>query len=100
MLLSPAITFVDPDNSINPDNGGVLRSDNQKNSLGDAREDWKSTTFATAKLLLRSVKDSADAFGPLKSVSGDLCAILENDEVRFTSHVHNSHNGAQGRPRE
>ena len=45
------------------------------------KSDWKSTTFATAKLLLRGVRDSADAFGPLKSVVGGLCFILENCEV-------------------
>ena len=42
---------------------------------------WKSTAFAAAKLLLRGVRDSADAFGPLKSVAGGLCFILENSEV-------------------
>ena len=36
---------------------------------------------ATAKLLLRGVRDTADAFGPLKSVAGGLCFILENYEV-------------------
>ena len=42
---------------------------------------WTSTVFATAKLLLRGVRDTADAFGPLKSVAGGLCFILENCEV-------------------
>ena len=42
---------------------------------------WKSTALATAKLLLRGVRDSADAFGPLKSVAGGLCFILDNYEV-------------------
>ena len=49
-------------------------ADEKKSSL-------KSTAFATAKLLLRGVRDSADAFGPLKSVAGGLCFILENCEV-------------------
>ena len=49
--------------------------------------DWKTTAFATAKLLLRGVRDSADAFGPLKSVAGGLCFILENCEVWFLPHV-------------
>ena len=44
---------------------------------------WKSTTFASAKLLLRGVRDSADASPPLKSVAGGLCFILENYEVRL-----------------
>ena len=48
----------------------------------EKKSSWKFTTFATAKLLLRGVRDSADAFGPLKSVAGGLCFILENCEVR------------------
>ena len=46
------------------------------------RPGWKSTASASAKLLLRGVRDSADAFGPLKSVAGGLCFILESCEVR------------------
>ena len=38
-----------------------------------------------AKLLLHGVRDSADAFGPLKSIAGGLCFILENYEVRPSS---------------
>ena len=41
----------------------------------------KSTVPASVKLLLRGVRDSADAFGSLKSVAGGLCFILENYEV-------------------
>ena len=48
------------------------------------KSDWKSTAFATAKLLLYGVRDSADAFGPLKAVAGGLCFILENCEVQFS----------------
>ena len=46
------------------------------------RLDWKSTVSSSAKFLLRGVRDSADAFGPLKSVAGGLCFFLENYEVR------------------
>ena len=45
------------------------------------RSEWKSTVSASAKLLLRGVRDSADAFGPLKSIAGGLCFILENCEA-------------------
>jgi len=45
------------------------------------KSDWKSTASASAKLLLRGVRDSADSFGPLKSVAGGLCFIPENCEV-------------------
>ena len=44
---------------------------------------WKSTASSSAKLVLRAVRDSADAFGPLKSVAGGLCSILDNYEVRY-----------------
>ena len=54
------------------------------------KPDWKS---GSAKLLLRGVRDSADAFGPLKAVAGGLCFILENCEVWFPSPnaTHNAH---------
>ena len=47
------------------------------------KSDWKSTASASAKLILRGVCDSADAFGPLKSVTGGLCFILDNCEVQL-----------------
>ena len=49
------------------------------------RPDWKSMASSSAKLILRAVRDSADAFAPLKSVAGGLCFILENCEVRCLS---------------
>jgi len=51
------------------------------------RPDWGSTASATAKLILRGVRDSADAFGPLKSIAGGLCFILENCEVWPSFHI-------------
>ena len=57
-------------------------------STGDKnKSDWKSTASATAGVFLRGVRDSADAFGPLKSVAGGLCFILENCEVRRLFHA-------------
>ena len=50
-------------------------------AVDETKSNWKSTASATAKLLLRGVRDSADAFGPLKSVAGGLCFIVENCEV-------------------
>ena len=50
------------------------------------KSSWGSTASSSAKMLLRGVRDSADAFGPLKSVAGGLCFILENCEVRLLSH--------------
>ena len=60
----------------------VLKLHDEKKST------WKSTASATAKLLLRGVRDSSDAFGPLKSVASGLCFILENCEVWPSSHRH------------
>ena len=51
-------------------------------AVDEDRPGWKSTASSSAKLVLRAVRDSADAFGPLKSVAGGLCFILENCEVR------------------
>ena len=56
-------------------------------AANENKRDWKSTASATAKLLLRGVRDSADAFGPLKAVAGGLCFILENCEVWPSSHI-------------
>ena len=53
----------------------------------ETKSNWKSTASATAKLLLRGVRDAADAFGPLKSVAGGLCFIVENYEVRPPSRM-------------
>ena len=62
-------------------------------TVDENRPGWKSTTSASAKLLLRGVRDTADAFGPLKSVAGGLCFILENCEVRHPPSyaVHNAY---------
>ena len=54
---------------------------------GDKFDRWKSTASSTAKLLLRGVRESADAFPLLKSVAGGLCYILENCEVRPSSRI-------------
>ena len=53
----------------------------------EPKSNWKSTASASAKLLLRAVRDSADAFGPLKSVAGGLCFVLENYEVWPSSRI-------------
>ena len=61
---------------------GLLPEENTKSDAAtNKKPSWKATTFATAKLLLRGVTDSADTFGPLRSVAGGLCFILENCEV-------------------
>ena len=52
---------------------------------GERKSNWKTTAPASAKLLLRGVRDSTDAFGPLKSIAGGLCFILENCEVWSSS---------------
>ena len=48
---------------------------------------WGSTAYATTKLAINLVKESADVFPPLKSVAGGLSAILDHCDVRFTSHT-------------
>ena len=80
------ITLLDYANTLTvPDRvqGGPRPDENAEpnTATNEKKSNWKSTAFATAKLLLRGVRDSADAFGPLKSVAGGLCFILENCEV-------------------
>ena len=67
--------------------GSVPRPE-QGAAVDENGSDWEATVSASTKLLLRGARDSADAFGPLKSVAGDLCVILENHEVRFPSNVY------------
>lgn len=62
-----------PDHALRPDES--VEPSTVAGDSGD-KSDWKSAVSATAKLL-RGVKD-----GPLKSIAGDLCSILENCEVR------------------
>ena len=60
--------------------------DTEDESVGASvvnRPNWRSTASSSAKLVLRAVRDSADAFGPLKSVAGSLCFILDNYEVLY-----------------
>ena len=44
----------------------------------------KSNAYSTTKLAINLVEESADAFPPLKSVVGNLSAILDHCDVRFT----------------
>jgi hypothetical protein len=77
------------DTSAIPDRVTVVPRPNESAERSAAADEnkpsWKSNALAAAKLLLRGVRDSADAFGPLKSVAGGLCFILENYEVRPSS---------------
>ena len=58
-----------------------------RGAADENKSGWGSTASSSAKLLLRGVRDSADAFGPLKSVAGGLCFILENCEVRLPPYL-------------
>ena len=60
----------------------VLSTDEKAPGSPDENTSWTSTASAAAKLILRGVNESAAAFGPLKSVAGGLCFILENCEVQ------------------
>jgi len=80
-------------NRSNVDNESVEPSV-EPSATGDGNgSDWGSIVSSTAKLLLRGVRDSADAFPQLKSVAGGLCFILENCEVRSPppSAIHNAY---------
>ena len=60
--------------------GPIIAADGNKS-------DWKSTASSSARLLLRGARDSGDAFGPLKSVAGGLCFILDNCDVSLPPYL-------------
>jgi len=51
------------------------------NAASVNKSDWKPTAYATTRLAINLVKESADAFPPLKAVAGGLSAILGHCEV-------------------
>lgn len=60
-------------------------------AIGENKLDFKSIAYSGAKLILNGVKESAD--GPLQTVAGCLCFILDNCEVRrsHASTVHSAY---------
>ena len=53
-----------------------------------SKSSWKSTAYASAKVVIDVVKESSDVFPPLKSVVGGLAAILKHCDVWSVSLVH------------
>ena len=49
----------------------------------EKKTDWKSTLYSSAGLVVDVLKESSDAFTPLKSVAGCLSAILKHYDVRY-----------------
>jgi len=47
------------------------------------KSNWKSTAYASAKVVIDVVKESSDVFTPLKSVAGGLSAVLKHYDVRI-----------------
>lgn len=83
------------DKPLGPDEPRLVSVDErgEPGVIADGRKsDWRSTASVTAKLLLRGVRDTADVFGPLKSVAGGLCFILENCDVWLSLYtIHDAH---------
>ena len=59
----------------------------KQSATGESGSNWKSTAYATTKLVINLLKESADAFPPLKSAVGGLSAILDHRDVRFIFHT-------------
>jgi hypothetical protein len=51
------------------------------------KSNWKSTLHASAGVAIDILKESSDAFTPLKSVVGGLSAILKHYDVRYACSV-------------
>ena len=103
-LLCLIIPSHDADASAVPDHTRKPNYDENAESntmASEKKSSWKSTAHATAKLLLRGVRDSADVFGPLKFVVRGLCFILENCEIWYSlAHTVTTLTGAPTHERE
>ena len=76
-LLDNADTHAVPDHEqrdLRPDESLELSA-----AADEKKSSWKPTAFATVKLLLYGMKETA--FDPLRSVAGSFCYILEDCEV-------------------
>jgi len=81
-------SFSHADPSVLPNYGwSVARPDEilEPNAAADEEESDRATSE-----LLRGVRDSTGAPGPLKSVAGYLCLILDNCQVWLPSHTSDS----------
>ena len=91
-LLHLIVPSDDTEPSAGPDQvPGVVSSNKsagQGPAAGKEKSNLRSTAVAVAKALLRGVNESADVFGPLKSVTAGLCFILDNYEVRPLSPIY------------
>ena len=77
-----------PDDAANSQDA-VSSGKSEPNTMdGNKFRQWMSVASATAKLFLGGVKESADAFPPLKSVVGGLCFIVDNFEVQQPYTIH------------
>ena len=59
----------------------------ESSAMDENGSNWKSTAYATTKLVINLLKESADAFPPLKSAVGGLSVILDHRDVRFIFHT-------------
>ena len=60
----------------------ILRRNTATNeNKSKPKSSWKSTAYASAKVVVDVVKESSDVFPPLKSVVGGLAAILKHCDV-------------------
>ena len=80
----------DPDTVSNqnlPVPGGSLQKSpgHTVEQKAESGSDWKSTAYATTKLAIDLVKETSDAFPPLKAVAAGLSVILNHCDVRSIS---------------
>lgn len=76
----------------NPIRSGLSKSQSERPNISnyivdpsaayEKRSSHKSTAYSATKLAINMVKESSDAFPPLKSVVGGLSAILNHCDVR------------------
>ena len=67
-----------PGETIDPESSDPIV---ESSATNENKSNLASLASSGARFILNGIKESADAFGPLKSVAGGLCFILDNCEV-------------------
>ena len=67
-----------PGETIDPESSDPIV---EPGAIDENKSNLRSLASSGARFILNGVKESADAFGPLKSVAGGLCFILDTCEV-------------------
>ena len=73
-----------PDVNVESEPAKLSNCDIDPSAAYEKKPNWKSTVYASTKVVIDLVRESSDLCTPLKSVAGGLSAILKHYDVRYT----------------